>query len=345
MKSKLNTNTYLQNKILYFVSFIIYLSSTLLFAQYTQDILGQGFESQAILLNDYEGKVQATLIRSLANDNTQTAILYVHGFNDYFFQKHLAKEINKAGFHFYAIDLRKYGRSHLPHQKWCNVREISEYYAELDSAINIMHEEGIKKIILNAHSTGGLIIANYLNDRKEDKRIVAALFNSPFLEFNDDWFVKKEIIPILALEGGKKPDKVFKVGSNQNYGMSLSKDSKGEWDYNLKWKKLQSPSVNNGWIRAIHLAQKRIKKESDIQIPIVIFTSDKSYKKSKWDDEIQVSDAVLNVKDIWKYGKKLGNQVSFEVIVNGKHDLSLSIESARKRYFEKLIYWIKKVEN
>ena len=38
-------------------------------------------------------------------------MLYVHGWNDYFFQTHLADHMADLGFDFYAVDLRRYGRS------------------------------------------------------------------------------------------------------------------------------------------------------------------------------------------------------------------------------------------
>ena len=38
-------------------------------------------------------------------------MLYLHGWNDYFFQTHLADAFAALGFDFYALDLRRYGRS------------------------------------------------------------------------------------------------------------------------------------------------------------------------------------------------------------------------------------------
>jgi alpha-beta hydrolase superfamily lysophospholipase len=88
------------------------------------DVLGAPYESHTIDLGtDDEGPVVATLVRRLARPNqeraerpTRRAVLYVHGFNDYFFQTHLADFFAERGWDFYALDLRKYGRSLLPHQ-------------------------------------------------------------------------------------------------------------------------------------------------------------------------------------------------------------------------------------
>ena len=43
-------------------------------------------------------------------------MLHVHGFADYFFQTEYAEWWNARGYDFYALDLRKYGRSIRDHQ-------------------------------------------------------------------------------------------------------------------------------------------------------------------------------------------------------------------------------------
>ena len=53
----------------------------------------------------------ATLVRLRAAAPTRRAVLYLHGFVDYFFQTHLAEFFTERGYDFYALDLRKYGRS------------------------------------------------------------------------------------------------------------------------------------------------------------------------------------------------------------------------------------------
>jgi len=53
----------------------------------------------------------ATLVRRRAGRKRRRAVLYLHGWNDYFFQTHLADYVAELGFDFYALDLRRYGRS------------------------------------------------------------------------------------------------------------------------------------------------------------------------------------------------------------------------------------------
>lgn len=80
-------------------------------------MLGPPYERQTINLGtDDEGPVVATLVRRRAERPSGRAVLYVHGFVDYFFQTHLADFFAERGWDFYALDLRKYGRSLLPGQ-------------------------------------------------------------------------------------------------------------------------------------------------------------------------------------------------------------------------------------
>ena len=82
------------------------------------DIL-DGFESLDIPLpqaarapgESDEIEVVATLVRRAGGETSEHAVLYLHGWNDYFFQTHVADAFSAAGFAFYALDLRRYGRS------------------------------------------------------------------------------------------------------------------------------------------------------------------------------------------------------------------------------------------
>ena len=122
---------------------------------YHPDILGPDYQQMTLdFPADYEGKVIATLVRKKAEQETRKAVLYIHGFIDYFFQTEMAEQFNQHGYDFYALDLRKYGRSHLPHQHWYNVRNLSEYDAEISAALEQFAAEQHDSVILCCHSTG-----------------------------------------------------------------------------------------------------------------------------------------------------------------------------------------------
>ena len=56
------------------------------------DRLLPGFEALELRFpDDYDGAVVATLVRLPVGDAPAGAVLYVHGFSDYFFQRHMAE--------------------------------------------------------------------------------------------------------------------------------------------------------------------------------------------------------------------------------------------------------------
>src|SRR5690606_17483172 len=113
------------------------------------------------------------------------AVLYLHGFCDYFFHTHLADFCTGLGYDFYALDLRKHGRSLRPHQTPNFCRDLREYYAEIDEAYSLIRErDEHDEVVVIAHSTGGLVAALWAHDRHECGMEVprAFVFNSPWLD-------------------------------------------------------------------------------------------------------------------------------------------------------------------
>ncbi|MCG9793375.1 alpha/beta hydrolase [Flavobacterium algicola] len=308
---------------------------------YTPDILGDGFESLTYNLpDDYEGAVTATLIRRKSAINSVKAILYIHGFNDYFFQSEMAKRFNDNGYHFYALDLRKYGRSHLPNQKLNNVRSISEYNAEINLALQTIKMEGNQHVILEGHSTGGLIITNYAIQFPNSKLFHGLICNSPFYEFNLNYFEREIGIPILAFAGRYLPDIVVPAGFTKLYGYSLHQQKHGEWDYSLLWKPLDITKINLGFLTAIFNAQKNIQHNAIVTVPALIMHSDKSIYEKKYSDKLKTGDTVLNVTHIKKYAHGLTGDITVSQIENGMHDLVLSTKPVREEVYTKIFNWI-----
>lgn len=290
--------------------------------------------------DDYEGKVTSTLVRKLTDKKSNKAVLYIHGYCDYFFQEEYAEQFTKSGINFYALDLRKYGRSYLPHQVIYNMRSLKEYFPDIDSALEIIKKEGNDKVLLNAHSTGGLIASLYANQRKDSPFFDAIFLNSPFLEMNMSWFKRKAAIPLIAKKALKKPNKTIKGSSLSFYGESLHKDYRGEWDYDLSVKPIVSPDVTYGFIRALHLGHNEIKNRLHITQPILVMHSDKSIQSKSWREDFYYSDSVLDVGDIEKYSYFLGNKVKTIAIKDGMHDLVLSRAPVRNEVYRNLFDWL-----
>ncbi len=272
--------------------------------------------------------------------NGDKAVLYVHGFSDYFFQTEQAEEYNQHGYAFYAVDLRKYGRAYLEHQKRGNVRNLSEYYPDIDTCLKIILEEDYKDVVLAAHSTGGLVSVLYADDNKDNLMVDALVLNSPFLDMNFGAIKEAIGVPLVSFLGSFMPNVQLSSGGGTMYGESIHQDHQGEWDYNLDWKPLQSIPVSFGWTRAIHQGHKRVKKGLDIPVPILVMHSDKSVYGNKWSDDFTRGDAVLNVDDIDKYALNLGKHVTVVAIEDGLHDLVLSRRDVREKVYDTIFKWL-----
>lgn len=133
----------------------------------------------------------------------------------------------------------------------------------------------------------------------------------------------------------------------------MHKNDFGEWDYNLQWKPHVAPSINAGWINAIHDGHLKIANGISVHKPILILHSIKSVNPKHWDEEMFEGDAILNVNDITEKAKFIDSPHK-EVIGfrNAIHDLVLSRKPVRDivfktifewldKYFEKLIFMLK----
>ena len=287
---------------------------------------------------DYEGEVKAVLISSNLNTGNRKSVLYLHGFIDYFFHAHLGEKFNRENFDFYALDLRKHGRSLMHHQHPNYCKDINEYFEEISIAICKIKRES-NSVFLLAHSTGGLTASCYMNFGTERKLIDGLILNSPFLDFNLSK-IKKSISKYTAILIGKMSDYAKIEGAvSPVYAQSLHKDYYGEWDFNLDWKPVKGFPTYFKWVSAIAKAQKSLQK-SNIQVPVLIMRSSGSIKTKTFSKKVMTNDIVLNIDDMKRVGEKLGDRVTVLTIDNAQHDIFLSPKPVRKAAFDKMFSWL-----
>jgi alpha-beta hydrolase superfamily lysophospholipase len=316
-----------------------------------------GFWYQTIpLRDDYDGKVSATLVRRPKERLRNCAVLYLHGWADYFFQAHLADFYetvrapgdSRRGCDFFALDLRKYGRSLPVGYKYPNfAKDLDEYFEEITFALALIEHEGYSFVLLNGHSTGALIAARYLQNGDKQAVVDAAFLNSPFLGFND-----RDVTAfgerVARFVGRIAPHASQKSPIPLWYARSLLRpsddcpDCHGRWEFHYKrLKPIAGFPVYLGWIRAIAIAQDRVLR-GGIRQPILILHSARSNKGREpiWHEEYRRSDLVLDVADIRDEGRSLGSLVSMQEIEGGVHDLVLSDPDAQGRVFDAVTAWL-----
>lgn len=308
------------------------------------DILGPEFEQMKIALqNDFAGKVEATLIRMRKQTKSKVATLYIHGFNDYFFQSEMAHKFEEKGANFYALDLRRYGRSFRISQDFNDIRDIKSYYEEISKAMDIIRQEGSEKIILMGHSTGGLIITLFAKDNTGKKIFDAVILNSPFYEFNMSSKIKRAITPLAANVGKIFPNIRISGALSKEYGESLHKDYDGEWDYNLNWKPNTPPPISLGWLNAIREGHIELRDYFEIKEPVLVLSSTATITDKFDKPQLQKMDAVLNIEHIRNTASKIRGNIEIVAIEDGMHDLVLSRKDVREKVYETMLNWVDKI--
>ncbi|MCO5991129.1 alpha/beta hydrolase [Actinoallomurus spadix] len=302
-----------------------------------QDVLGADYEAIRLTLDDdAEGEVVATLVRRPC-PGSRRAVLYIHGFVDYFFQTHLADFYVERGYSFYALDLRKYGRSLLDHQTPNFAHSMSDYFPEIDEAVRLIREDN-DTLLVNGHSTGGLVAALWA-DRVRGQGLVDGLFlNSPFLELNVPTGVRRTLAPVVRALAKGRPKMAVPAGVSRSYVHSIHRDHDGEWDFDLTWKPAEGFGVRLGWLAAIIKAQRQVKAGLDIDVPVLVMASTTTVRGRNGD--YSNGDGVLNADDIARWSTRLGRHVTCVRVESGLHDLVLSAAPVRAKVFEELDRWL-----
>jgi alpha-beta hydrolase superfamily lysophospholipase len=314
-----------------------------------------GFVQEIIELNDdYDGKAHAVLVSKKEKLKGNKAVLYIHGFADYFFNAELADEYVEAGYEFYALDLRKYGRSLMDHQHPNLCKDLSEYFEEIDKAVAIIRDRDChSELIINGHSTGGLLSSLYAHERRGENTIDAVILNSPWFDINENWLIKNIVIKLMFILGKFFPCAVSPKGLDPNYARSLHKNYNIEekkdndvyeaelWDFNTNWKSVGEFPVFMGFLRAVRIGQKKLHRGLDIKCPVLLLCSDKKGKRVvDMESHYFNSDCVLDPEHMHTYLPGIGRNTKSVVIKGGLHDLALSPKPVREKYYQEVVQWL-----
>lgn len=301
------------------------------------DILGEPYRARRLELDS--GAV-ATLVQRSAPRPERGAVLYVHGFCDYFFQKHVAEHFVELGYDFYAVDLRGYGRSLLPGQLPNYVTDLAEHFEELDAAAEVIREEhGHQKLVVVGHSTGGLITSLWAHERPD--AVDALVLNSPWLDLAESWFHRTIATRLNHVIGRVLPKVVMRGRGSPTYAHSIHAAHQGEWDFNLDWKPSNAFPIRSGWLRTIRMGHSRVQRGLAVKVPVLVLHAERSLlHREQWEPAAMSADTVLDVEQIARWAPKIGPHVTTVAIKDGLHDLALSAKPARERFFTAVDEWL-----
>lgn len=307
------------------------------------DALGPDWVARTITLPpDPEGEVVTTVVSRASGPRHDRAVLFVHGYVDYFFHTEHAARWEEHGYDFYAVELRKYGRSLRPHQTPNDVRDLRVYGADIAAALAVVrgeHTAGAPVVLLGS-STGGLVTSLWAHAHPGG--VDALVLNSPWLDLNESWFERTVLTWVIDVVGWFTPR--LRIGElAPYYGRALHVGTGGAWDYDLRWKPHDGFGIRAGWFRAIRRGHARVKHGLAIEVPVLVCASERSGPNDRESPALADSDCVLDVEHMARYGPGLGREVTVVRIEGGIHDLALSAPGPRGEYERAVFAWLDRV--
>jgi alpha-beta hydrolase superfamily lysophospholipase len=316
------------------------------------DILGVPFFQRTLDLGaDDEGAVVATLVRRLPSAWRRLTgplhdvdVLYVHGWSDYFFQKDVAAMWTDLGARFFALDLRKYGRSLREGQTPGYIGDLSTYDEDIASALTAMGPRAGRRLVLFGHSTGGLVLSLWAG--RHPDAAAAVVLNSPWLEFQLGPVGRRAMLPIVSARAridplGVQPvtDFGFYTRAQREIGSIPSPNAYPVPGFVPEWRPERAFSTHPGWLHAVMTGHRTVEAGLGLTCPVLVVLSARSVPPLVWSDGMTSADSVLVVDDIARASLKLGELVTVARVDGAIHDVFLSSPQPRNRAFVLTRHW------
>lgn len=313
----------------------------------TDRLLGPGVEERSL--------GPATLVRAVDRpERPRAAVLHVHGYNDYFFQAHLARAVVAAGHVFYAVDLRRAGRSLLDADSGLDGRpgtdalpphylaSLREAGADLSAAAHAVRErEPGLPLVVHAHSTGGLSATLWAHAVRHDPAHGPDLLvlNSPFFSLSGSRLADAGRSAVLEVLGRRRPLAV--VSANPSvYARYQHASHGGRWDFDTSLKRPEGLPARAGWLRTVTRAQARLARGLAVPGPVLVARSDTSGPDRADNPRLDAQDTVLDVGRIAALTVRVGPDTTPLVVPGGVHDLALSADAPRRTYLDGVLGWL-----
>lgn len=307
-----------------------------------------GFECLPLPLSTHplqgEDVLVATLVRRTLDadpqrDSRPRAVLYVPGWNDYFFHVHVAEVLEARGLTVYAVDPRRSGRSLGDPDFRDYVTDLADYHEELDAAQAYVAQRH-RDVVVMAHSTGGLIASLWASQRPG--RIAALVLNSPWIAMWGPPGYDAALLPGIRLLAARDPLMRLPLPDPADrYARSVHAAYGGDFDYDMTMKVAGAVPVRTGWLAAILTGHRRVAHGLDIDCPVFVACSNHSLRPGKgWSEEFRTADIVLSADNIARRAHKLGRLVTIARIQDGFHDLALSGRESREAYVAEMCRWL-----
>ncbi|HEX9088737.1 MAG TPA: alpha/beta hydrolase, partial [Arthrobacter sp.] len=200
--------------------------------EWVPDILGDDFEACAFPAAGPDGVERtATLVRhvpgagaGMAGERRARAVLFLHGWSDYFFNAELAEFWTGQGFAFFALDMHNHGRSLRADTHGGYVADLDDYDAEITAAIGIIASrhagDAPPSVALMGHSTGGLIAALWAS--RHPGVVSQLILDSPWLEMHGSPALRRAARTMVEPLARFWPEAIIRLPERSFYWRSIS---------------------------------------------------------------------------------------------------------------------------
>lgn len=277
---------------------------------------------------------------SSTSPSVSDVVLYLPGWADYFFQTELAEAVVETGAGFYALELRKYGRSLRAGQTAGFIESLTEYDADIAAALEAIRSEHGQavRVHLLGHSLGGLIAA--LWSERHHGELATLILNAPWLELQGSSLVRQiagvVVYPFLR----RDPHTIIQLPEMSAYWESVSGEASGEWKLNEQWRPARSFPIRAAWVSAVLAGHAVVARGLKIAEPICVLLSARSKIQAVYSEEMSGVDAVIDVNVIARRSLHLGRRVSVFRYDGALHDVFLSKKPVRDIALKELQEWL-----
>lgn len=314
--------------------------------EWTEDILGAGFQARLLSVAGKDGITRtATLIRhvpqtAMSGGPRRRAVLFLHGWSDYFFNTGLAGFWAAEGHDFYALDMHNHGRSLQDGAPQGFVTDLQAYDAEINAALEIVTNGAPDTdVTLMGHSQGGLVAVLWAV--RNPGRVNRLVLNSPWLEMHRGPWIRRAVNTLVGPVARLRPEAVLRLPERQFYWRSISDEADGEWTLDPRYRPPQAFPVRAAWLRAVLDGQAEVARGLRLSVPVLVLLSTASSNGMVWSDRMLRTDAVLDVSAIALRAATLGDSVTLERIEGALHDVFLSAPEVRTEAFDRLSRWLR----
>lgn len=227
--------------------------------------------------------LERAVLSSKTGPGNRKAMIWLPGRNDSFYHVHVLDRLLATGFDVHALDLRRCGRAKYDRSNGVEItkelfahdsHDLGEYNEEIDAVLKFLKNPGrlptnssidgggcgkvYDSIVVIAHSTGGLVSANYGACRSSNPgawrgAIDGFIFNSPFFEFNLPWYQN-----VVVKRGSDlfDPERIIaRGGSDSDYSRKLFQ----RYGFHTpEHKSLKELHVTAGWAAAVTNVQDQL---------------------------------------------------------------------------------------